>query len=221
MATIDVRIDKWKKRLLDLGKKNRLINYRETKRSNIKIVNPDLSELFSLLVVNETTLEFPFSFEELEDDDDEAAEPFTSLGDIQTNQSIKEQQRTLRNLRNKAKTALEEQGVNILYLTFGFLKWKESLDSDQTITSPIVLVPVTLTLESITSPFVLRLHEDEVVINPTLKYKLEHEFGVILPEFDAHEESITDYLTTLSKTVVKNKWEVAFETGLSLLSFLK
>lgn len=37
MAAIDVRIDKWKKRLLDLGKRNRLINYRETKRSNIKI----------------------------------------------------------------------------------------------------------------------------------------------------------------------------------------
>ncbi|WP_059041933.1 DUF4011 domain-containing protein [Paenibacillus rubinfantis] len=221
MAAIDVRIDKWKKRLLDLGKKNRLINYRETKRSNIKIVSPDLAELFRLLVVNESALEFPFPYEELEDEDDEATEPYTSLGDIQTNQSIKEQQKTLRNLRNKAKTALEEQGVNILYLTFGFLKWKESLDSDQTITSPIVLVPVTLTLESISSPFVLRLHEDEVVINPTLMYKMENEFGVTLPEFDAHEDSISDYLSTLGKTVIKNKWEVALETGLSLLSFLK
>lgn len=221
MAAIDVRIDKWKKRLLDLGKRNRLINYRETKRSNIKIVSPDLAELFRLLVVNETALEFPFPYEELDDEDEEDAEPFTSLGELQTNQSIKEQQKTLRNLRNKAKTALEEQGVNILYLSFGFLKWKESLDSDQTITSPIVLVPVTLTLESITSPFVLRLHEDEVVINPTLKYKMEHEFGVTLPEFDANEDSITDYLTTLSNTVMKNKWEVALETGLSLLSFLK
>ncbi|CAM4473564.1 DUF4011 domain-containing protein [Paenibacillus tarimensis] len=221
MAAIDIRIDKWKKRLLDLGKKNRLINYRETKRSNIKITSPDLAELFRLLVVNETDLEFPFPYEELEDEEDEAAERYTSLGDIQTNQTINEQQKTLRNLRNKAKTALEEQGVNILYLTFGFLKWKESLNSDQIITSPIVLVPVTLTLESITSPFVLRLHEDEVVINPTLKYKMEHEFGITLPEFDAHEDSITDYLSTLSKTVSKNKWDIALETCLSLLSFLK
>lgn len=221
MAAIDVRIDKWKKRLLDLGKKNRLINYRETKRSNIKIAGPDLAELFRLLVVNEAALEFPFPFEDYDDEEDEAIEPFTSLGDIQTNQTIKEQQKTLRNLRNKAKTALEEQGVNILYLSFGFLKWKESQDSDQVITSPIVLVPVSLTLESITSPFVLRLHEDEVVINPTLKYKMEHEFGVTLPEFDTHEDSITEYLNNLNKTVSKNKWEVAFETGLSLLSFLK
>ncbi|SDJ82459.1 DUF4011 domain-containing protein [Paenibacillus naphthalenovorans] len=221
MAAIDVRIDKWKKRLLDLGKKNRLINYRETKRSNIKIVAPDLAELFRLLVVNETALEFPFPFEDFDDDEDEVSEPYTSTGDLQTNQTIKEQQKTLRNLRNKAKTALEEQGVNILYLSFGFLRWKENQDSDQIITSPIVLVPVSLTLESITSPFVLRLHEDEVVVNPTLKYKMEHEFGITLPEFDAHEDSITEYLNNLNKSVNKNKWEVAFETGLSLLSFLK
>ncbi|WP_092472891.1 DUF4011 domain-containing protein [Desulfotruncus arcticus] len=45
---------------------------------------------------------------------------------------------------NQAKTAIEEQGVNILYLSFGFLKWKEINESEQIITSPIVLVPVIL-----------------------------------------------------------------------------
>ncbi|WP_233568141.1 DUF4011 domain-containing protein [Cohnella faecalis] len=221
MAAIDVRIDKWKKRLLDLGKKNRLINYRETKRSNIKIVAPDLVELYRLLILNESALEFPFPFEDDDNDYDDETESYISLGDLQTNQTIKEQQKTLRNLRNKAKTALEEQGVNILYLSFGFLKWRESPDSDRIISSPIVLAPVSLMLESLTSPFVLRMHEDEIVINPTLKYKMEHEFGVILPEFDAHEDSITTYLDNLNKSVIKNKWEVTFETGLSLLSFLK
>lgn len=73
-------------------------------------------------------------------------------------------------------------------------KWIYSI-----ITSPIVLVPVSLTLEFITSPFVLRLHEDEIVINPTLKYKMEHDFGVTLPEFDADEDSITEYLNKCQK----------------------
>ena len=53
MANVDVNIEKWKKRLLDLGKKNRLINYRETKRSNIKITSPNSAELYSKLVINE------------------------------------------------------------------------------------------------------------------------------------------------------------------------
>ena len=48
-----------------------------------------------------------------------------------TNQSVNEQQKTLRNLREKAKTAMEEQGVNILYLSFGFLRWREDDNSDQ------------------------------------------------------------------------------------------
>ncbi|WP_025715969.1 DUF4011 domain-containing protein [Paenibacillus sp. 1-18] len=222
MASIDVRIDNWKKRLLDLGKRNRLINYRETKRSSIRIISPDLDELFANLVLNENSLEFPFQYEDFNDDDlDEMEGSLISLGDIKTDQSLKEQQKTLRNLRNKAKIALEEQGINILYLSFGFLKWTESTGSDQVITSPIVLVPVSITLESISSPFVLRLAEDEIVVNPTLKYKMEHDFGVILPDFDAHEDNIREYLKNINKFITKNKWEVVNETGLSLLSFLK
>ncbi|MCG9969939.1 DUF4011 domain-containing protein [Pelotomaculum terephthalicicum JT] len=221
MTSIDIRIDKWKKRLLDLGKRNRLINYRETKRSGIKITSPNLADLYTRLVINEDLLEFPYPIEESYDDLDKESYETFSNGDIETNRTIKEQQKTLRNLRDKAKTVTEEQGVNILYISFGFLKWKEIIDSEQIIVSPIVLVPVTLMLNSITSPFVLRLHEDEIVVNPTLVYKLENDFGINLPEFDGHEDDITEYLESIKEIIVKNKWEVAFETSLSLLSFLK
>ena len=60
--------------------------------------------------------------------------------------------------------------------------------------SPIVLVPVSITIESLTSPYVLNLHEDEIVINPTLSYKLENDFGVKFPEFDPYENNIIEYL---------------------------
>ncbi len=44
MATMPVGIDQkveiWKNKLLDLGKRNRLINYRETKRSTLSIKTP-------------------------------------------------------------------------------------------------------------------------------------------------------------------------------------
>lgn len=222
MASIDLRIEKWKKRLLDLGKRNRLINYRETKRSNIKITVPDIEDLYKRLVINEEALEFPFMIDDNEEDTDSDKEDVVSFaGDLETNRSIKEQLKTLRNLRNKAKTAIEEQGVNILYLSFGFLKWKEYNDSDQTLTSPIVLVPVRLLLESIDSPFVLSLHEDEIVINPTLAHKLENDFGIQLPDFESHDDDLMQYLTKIKKIASKNKWEVENDAGLSLLSFLK
>ncbi|MFZ2539431.1 MAG: DUF4011 domain-containing protein, partial [Oscillospiraceae bacterium] len=221
MAEIDVRIENWKKRLLDLGKRNRLINYRETKRSNITIISPSIADLYEVLVTKEITLSFPHPLEEYYDEFDEESYGSVSYGDIETDRNIKEQQKTLSALRDKAKTAIEEQGINILYLCIGFLKWKESRDSDQIIKSPIILVPVRLKLESISSPFELNLHDDEIVVNPTLTYKKENDFGILLPEFDSHEDDIMVYLQNINEISSKNQWEVVFETGLSLLSFLK
>lgn len=37
MANIDTKYEVWKNKLLDLGKRNRLLNYRDTARSNVKI----------------------------------------------------------------------------------------------------------------------------------------------------------------------------------------
>lgn len=218
MANIDVKLEAWKNKLLDLGKRNRLINYRDTKRSNLRIKIPQIFDLWDSLVVNENPLEFPYIDEEAMDfENEDSNDNFYS---VITNQTIKEQQKTLRSLREKAKTAVEEQGVNILYLSFGFLKWKESINSEQYLTSPIILVPVSLTIESISDPYVLNLHEDEIVINPTLKYKLENDYGIILPEF-IEDESIVMLYEQIRKLILKNEWEVIEDVGLSLFSFLK
>jgi hypothetical protein len=130
MATIDQKLEAWKNKLLDLGKRNRLINYRDTKRSSLRIKEPIIFELWESFVVNETPLEFPYYDDEqislFENNENEVFEE-----SVLTNQSIKEQQKSLRSLREKAKTAMEEQGVNILYLSFGFLRWREDTKSDQ------------------------------------------------------------------------------------------
>ncbi|SHJ80608.1 Protein of unknown function [Anaerocolumna jejuensis DSM 15929] len=220
MSAIVSRIDDWKKSLLDLGKRNRLLNYKDTKRSNIKISSPELEELYQHLVLDEKSLSFPFSY--IWDEDGEELENERIIPvDISTNRTIKEQQKTLKNLRDKARTAVEEQGVNILYLAFGFLQWTESLDSKQVMTSPIILVPVSISLESLTSPYVLKLHEDEIVINPTLIYKMEHDFGIDFPEFEPNENDIIVYLNKIQENVSFRGWKILTECGLSLFSFLK
>lgn len=218
MANIDIKLEAWKNKLLDLGKRNRLINYKDTKRSNLRIKTPEIFDLWDSFVVNENPLEFPCADEEqISYVTDHVTE---SIYSIVTNQSVKDQQRTLHSLREKAKTAIEEQGVNILYLSFGFLKWSESGISEQFFTSPIILVPVSLTIESIIDPYILSLHEDEIIINPTLAYKLENDFGITFPEFD-EEKNISEYFNMIRDLISKNKWEVLEEVGLSLLSFLK
>lgn len=143
MTNIEARLEAWKNKLLDLGKRNKLLNYRDTKRSNLRIITPDMFELWQSLVVGESPLEFDYFDDEQNYFSDTKYEAEEGRKVI-TNQSIREQQKTLRNIRDKAKTIMEEQGVNVLYLAFGFLKWCESSNSDQYFSSPLILVPVTL-----------------------------------------------------------------------------
>lgn len=45
MANIDTKYEVWKNKLLDLGKRNRLLNYKDTAHSNVKIEYPDCTIL--------------------------------------------------------------------------------------------------------------------------------------------------------------------------------
>lgn len=225
---INQKIETWKNKLLDLGKRNRLINYKETKRSTLTIKKPDIYDFWEGIVEKNNPLEFPMYFEKQEEDDlengidveEDGPEEIAFTSDVETNQNVKELQRTLRNLRNKAKMAIEEQGTNILYLGFGFMTWTESEHSRNPMVSPLVLVPVSLTVESISDPFVLQMTDDEIVVNPALKYKLESDFGIYLPEFD-DEQGLQNYFNSVKKVIKNNSWVVSEEVGLSLFSFLK
>lgn len=222
MSILEIKLDNWKKRLLDLGKRNRLINFRETKRSNLNITSPGYEELFKRIVISEDTLVFPYPRDKKMEEDDDSEELITEIieGNLETDRTLKEQQRTLKTLRARAKTAMEEQGVNILYLSFGFLKWRENVGS-QSFVSPLVLVPVMLTIESITEPYEMTIHDDEIVVNPTLAHKLNNDFGINLPEFDSQNDDIAAYLDQVADLVKKSGWTVEERVSLSLLSFLK
>jgi very-short-patch-repair endonuclease len=218
---LNKKIELWKKNLLDMGKRNRLLNYKQTKRSNIKIVAPGIDDLYQMLVINEKDLSFPHPLAE-RIVDGEIVHDEVSEGDIKTDRGIKDQQITLRSLRSKANSFIQEQGINVFYVCFGFIKWKEDINSSLWLISPLVLVPVSLTIKSVTDPFVLSLHEDEIVVNPTLVYKMENDFGIEFPQFDENSEDVTSYLDIVNKEIAsKNNWEVINDCELSLLSFLK
>lgn len=215
MTNVDVKLDIWKNRLLDMSKRNKLLNYRDTKKSSLRIIKPDLFSLWESFVLKEKPILFPVWKEE------SAANKAKKEAEIVTNKLDKELQTVLRNILSKARTFMEEQGVNTLYLSFGYLRWSEKMDAKQQFDAPLILVPVLLNWESITSPFKLCLYEEEIMINPTLVYKMEHDFGIKLPEFDAEHEDIRSYFNTINQLVEENGWKVILETGLGMLSFLK
>lgn len=222
-VNIDQTIDMWKTRLLDLGKRNRLINFKETKASTLFIEVPDLKSLWDKVVDKNRSLKFPYS-PKLEGDSEFLFDDDRVLlqGDIKTNKEYKTMQKILRTLRSKAKLAIDEQGINILYLAFGFLRWKETNNSLDELSSPLVLVPVSLTVDSIISPFVLKATDDEIVMNPTLKYKMKNDFGLDLPDFDDEKMNIDEYLDAILHIIKNNNtWDVERKVSLSYFSFLK
>ena len=108
------RVEIWKKLLLDFGKRNRLINFLEGKRNNVTITSPSFDKLWDLLVINEKELEFPYAKKVQVSDDGEEIYDTIIKGDIETNKPIGDLQRTLKSLRYKANTSIEEQGINTL-----------------------------------------------------------------------------------------------------------
>jgi len=83
-----------------------------------------------------------------------------------------------------AETGREEGGVNTLFLAFGLLQWREDKSAESSHLAPILLIPVTLSRQSVRSGFRLTRHDDEALVNPTLVQKLSQDFSLKLPSFE-------------------------------------
>jgi very-short-patch-repair endonuclease len=213
----------WRQKLLDIGKRNKLLNFKETKRSTLKILSPEFDELYSK-ILSGVVLEFPIG-EDVEQETmliDDSEKKRKGNGSIISSKVGSDLNKTLYQLRLRSKTAIEELGTNILYLAFGFLEWTEVEYSNETIKSPLLLVPVELKRESILSPYTLSFFDDDIVINPTLCYKLDNEFGVKIEyDLDADNFELQNLFGYISEKVSELNWAVNTDVQLSLLSFLK
>ncbi|RKJ53514.1 DUF4011 domain-containing protein [bacterium 1XD42-1] len=58
MINMESKLNDWKNKLLDMGKRNQLLNYRDTCNSNLKIQSPKIYELWDSFVVNEKPSKF-------------------------------------------------------------------------------------------------------------------------------------------------------------------
>lgn len=230
-ALLDKKFEYWQNQLLDLGKRNRMISYRETKRATLKLVEPGFEELFRRIAVYEEELTFQSPIDKNSDIRtysvlsllESLSCPIpVNIGDIKAEGSILERQKTLKQLRAKSRLALDEQGTNILYMVSGFVEWREKNDeSSAWIKSPLILVPVSLVLESLNAPYVLKKYEDDIVVNPTLAYLFDRDYGISLPSFDPEEQSINEFMDEMEKLVDRRGWRIVRENSIGLVSFLK
>lgn len=234
------RLEVWKARLLDLSLKNRLLNFKEGKTA-IHIACGDLGDLEDHLssgkafkirhrasVVGEDGRDVALLRERLKDDAyriyiDEAMKRLELHADVTEDQL----DTRLTELYRAARTAFEEGGSNILFLSAGFLKWTP-VGRDSTYKAPLLLIPVRLERKSVRSGFQLLLHEDEIRFNPTLLHMLRQDFHMAIPEIEAGlpvDGSGVDVAKILRAVKDRVKdirgWEVTEELVLSTVSFTK
>lgn len=227
---INQKIEYWKNRLLDIGKRNRLINCsmpnpgKRVFRSALLIYEPSLISLWDLVSEGETPLIFPIPILDSEKSDSNIltqSQPDIFRNGVRTNQKPTESYKTLHRLMKKAKMFTEEKGLNALYLAFGFLLWKENGTEGQEMRSPLILVPVSMSQEGLNEPILLSRSDDEITVNSALAQRLLNDFGISLPNYDEVDDW-QDYLSKVQYLVKDLKWHVDYSAAqLSLFSFQK
>jgi len=138
-------------------------------------------------------------------------------------------ERKLAGLREGARKSIQETGLNTLYFSFGMLEWYESNQSDKRFLAPLLLYPVTLErqLRFGRYEYTLKSCGDEVEENLSLRERLQKDFGIVLPTFEAiaNEEekpraSLESYFGQVEKvTRDRSRWKVRRFLTLSLFSF--
>ena len=142
---------------------------------------------------------------------------------LHTNLTGKELQRRLFYINQRARSVMEEQGYNILYLALGFLKWKEDPDSTDFKKAPLILLPVELARKGVRKSFKFSWSGEDIISNISLQAKLNEE-GVVLPDFEmpSTKEGVEEYLKDVKEAIsYENGWKVVEDVYLGFFSFTK
>ncbi|PCI39158.1 MAG: hypothetical protein COB53_03720 [Elusimicrobia bacterium] len=126
-------------------------------------------------------------------------------------------------IRDGARTAQQEMGINILFVAFGFLEWQESESSDKSLFAPLLLVPIQMerTLKKGSYRFEASSTGEEPKINITLRERFRQDFGLEIPDIDSNEQP-EDYFEKV-RHVIKNKkrWKIRRFVAIGLFDFAR
>lgn len=239
--TPEGRLAKWKGKLLDLTLRNKLLNFKPTKAS-LQLVAPDLGALEDGLAGGSEFRIKPLPGL-MEGADPRSAQVHASrsgraplddmaLESLANCEVVGRAQQdaldgSLLALFSAAKTGQEEGGANTLYLALGMLKWREADRSEVAHSAPLILVPVTLTRQSVRSGFRLTRHDDETIVNPTLLQLLKASFNLSIPGLDltpADDKGVdVGRILQAFRLAVREiaGWEVQETAWLGIFSFTK
>lgn len=247
--SIDKRIYKWKEKLIDLSKRNRLLNFKVSKYSTLRIIDEQPPEVYRSLVQSLQTMEFlPVNVNE-EDVPEEEKKSLEELNEgiefkaqefkeyeveeldekhidkyLQTKLSLQDLNKTLTKISTTARSTNDDLGYNVLFLSLGSVVWYESENSDEKMESPVILVPVEIKRTSVGQPYTIKYNEDAVILNPALTLKFKRDFGINLEDIIFDEDGINPievFTKVQEKIKDKSRWKLLNNIYIGLFSFAK
>lgn len=132
--------------------------------------------------------------------------------------------KNIKTLYRGARTSMEENGANTLFLACGFLKWYEK-DRKEPCYAPLLLIPVEL-VKKFGIKYTMRRRDEDVQFNVTVSEKLRQDFKIEFDEFskmlptDEHGIDVKKVFDQVKEVVGALKgWEVIEACVLGLFSF--
>lgn len=236
-SSIQKMFDDTRKRLVETGTRNRLVhvNRANTRGNVVNIVNERSDDVWSILASGKA-MRFRALGHDVRRDEDSTEiiladeSPDDIEGDRYTDNQLETRlgpdglAKKLLKIAREAKTAEEEQGVNILYLALGFLTWFEDQNSTIEREAPLVLLPVELVRNSRTSTYDLRLRDDELITNLPLQQRLNEDFGIKLPAIETDDNwTPAGYFSNVEEIIAdRARWKIEQDAiQLGFFSFSK
>ena len=228
----------WERKLLDFSLRNSLLNFRVTK-SSLQLLATDLGMLedklsdeeeFSIIPAKEDldipALENKIHEFDIEDENiNSIVEKEFNDNHIRTFLDEEELEKHLKHLHRSARTSMEENGANTLFLALGFLEWYENERSENKRYAPIVMIPVDIVRNNKTRGYILRSRQEEAQINITLIEYLKQDHGIVidgldpLPE-DEHGIDLTAiFIRVMNACAEKKGWKIVNLAFVGLFSF--
>ena len=227
----------WERKLLDLGLRNTLLNMRLT-RTVVPILSSSLDDLEDALAaggdfsIRPRPLDWKLEGGRLGLESLHIVEGYSALlqsefkdGRLRSALSETDLANALKNLYRAARTDMEENGANTLYMALGLLKWYETERSTQPRYAPLLLLPIEMVRKSAAEGYVIRLRDDEPQMNVTLLEKLRQDYGITiggldpLPMDSKGVDTRRVFATVRSGIMEQKRWDVLESASLGIFSF--
>lgn len=245
---LEIKLERARMELLDLSARNRLLNVPRFSKSakTIDIVDERSSEIYRMLVDEQKAFTFLAGRPDKAKGDDDTPDedlPAVNLAlpedleeneggisprhldtKLQTRMTPSGLQKRLLDLYYDARTLEEEQGVNILFLSLGTLKWIDPNNKDNIRYAPLILIPVRLERGTAGEKFRLRARPEEITANLSLEAYLDRVHTLKLPAFEDGEDFDPNayFAAVVNAVALKPDWAVnADDIVLGFFSFAK